>query len=643
MHYWRLDPDNWARALDSIVTVGFRFVDTYVPWAVHETAPRIYDFGAQDPRRNLRRFLQFAHERDLCVLLRPGPHINAELTYFGLPERVVWNSEFQARTARGNPVILPMLPLAFPVPSYASSGFLAEVEHWFAAVGEVVTSMRAPDGPIALVQVDNEAAFYFRDGPYDQDYHPDAIFLFRDFLRKKYSKLIDFRAAWEDRSIGFQDAEPPREFDAKTASQATRHLDWMEFQEHLLGGALERMTHALAQSGLGGVPTVHNFPPGEAATPLNASRLKSIDLVGLDYYHRASPNEHLAVFRRTTELASRCEGQRLPAFAVEMGAGSPPFLGPFDEDDSIYVWLSALAYGLVGYNAYMAVDRDRWVGAPIDPRGNIRPFGERVRKIHEALDRLSFHTLRRHTPVKLVVPRSMRRLARAMHAFGALSPALFNVLGGGFAESCFEDHLDLGKSVVLEAERFLRVFEQALFARGVPFGYAGGESLADASVNARWLVVPTAGGLKPDFWAQLRAIRASGCEVTIGPTVLDRDGGLRPLKKKLDVGDFELASLEDPNEVAAIVARHIEALKLPAYTATHGAYVTLHHDKKAPKAVVLMNPRPEAIVSSVSVMKVDQLRDALTGRTLKRSFGAFEVSLPPRSVRLFAVEKASRT
>ena len=643
MHYWRLDPDDWARALDAMVTLGYRFVDTYVPWAVHETSPRVYDFGEHDGRRDLRRFLQLAHERDLCVLLRPGPHINAELTYFGLPERVVWNGEFQARTARGNPVVLPMLPLAFPVPSYASDGFMAEVEHWFSAVGEVVTSLRAPEGPIALVQVDNEGAFYFRDGPYDQDYHPDAIRLFREFLRKKYSRLIDFRRAWGNESIGFQDAEAPRQFDAKTASQAAPHLDWMEFQEHLLGGALDRMTRALDHAGLGSVPTVHNFPPGEAATPLNASRLKSIDLVGLDYYHRASPNEHLAVFRRTTELASRCEGQGVPAFAVEMGAGSPPFMGPFDEDDSVYVWLTALAYGLVGYNAYMAVDRDRWVGAPIDPRGNIRPFGERVHKIHEALDRLSFHTLRRHTPVKLIIPRSIRRLARAMHAFGSLSPALFNVLGGGFAESCFEDDLGLGKSVVLEAERFLRVFERALFARGVTFGYAGGESLAAASMNATWLVVPTAGGLKPDFWTQLRDIRASGREVTIGPSLLDRDGGLRPVKKKLDVRNFEFASLEDPNEVATVVARRIEALGLPTYTATRGAYVTVHHDKKSPKAVVVMNPCRAEIVSSVSVMKVDELRDTLTGRTIRRSFGAFEVPLPPRSVRLFAVQKASRS
>ena len=60
------------------------------------------------------------------VIVRPGPHINAELTYFGLPERVVWDRECQARTPRDNPVILPIVPVAFPVPSYASDAFLDE-------------------------------------------------------------------------------------------------------------------------------------------------------------------------------------------------------------------------------------------------------------------------------------------------------------------------------------------------------------------------------------------------------------------------------------------------------------------------------------------------------------------------------------
>ena len=51
------------------------------------------------------------------------------------------------------------------------------------------------------------------------------------------------------------------------------------------------------------------------------------------------------------------------------------------------------------------------------------------------------------------MPRSLRRLARVLHAFGPLSPALFHVLGGGAEEACFEDDFGLGAAVVIEAMR----------------------------------------------------------------------------------------------------------------------------------------------------------------------------------------------
>jgi hypothetical protein len=52
----------------------------------------------------------------------------------------------------------------FPVPSYASSAYHAEVGRWYDAVGEILAPRIWPDGPIVMVQVENEAAFYFRNG-----------------------------------------------------------------------------------------------------------------------------------------------------------------------------------------------------------------------------------------------------------------------------------------------------------------------------------------------------------------------------------------------------------------------------------------------------------------------------------------------
>jgi len=183
MHYWRHAPEQWGPCLDAMKAMGLRVVDTYVPWGIHETAQGAFDFGEKFARLDVARFIGLCHERGLHVIARPGPHINAELTWFGLPERVVWDPACQARTPRGNPVILPIVPTAFPVPSYASDAFHDEAALWFEAVGKVLAPLQYPHGPIVMWQIDNEGALYFRDGPYDQDYHPDAVRLFRSFLR----------------------------------------------------------------------------------------------------------------------------------------------------------------------------------------------------------------------------------------------------------------------------------------------------------------------------------------------------------------------------------------------------------------------------------------------------------------------------
>lgn len=326
MHYWRHAPEQWAPCLDAMRAMGLRLVDTYVPWGVHETADGSFDFGEHYARLDVARFLGLAHERGLYVIARPGPHINAELTYFGLPERVVWDRNCQARTPKDNPVILPLVPTAFPVPSYASDSFHDEAALWFDAVGRVLAPLQYPDGPIVMWQIDNEGALYFRDGPYDQDYHPDAIRLFQSFLRDKYSAVKALRDAWLEPAVTFATALPPSSFDAREADELARHLDWMEFHEHLLAEAMARFSQSLERAGCTSVPTMHNLPLGEAATALNPGRIAQVvDLVGLDYYHPANPKHHVTILRRTSELAVRCEGRGAPPYGAEVGAGFPPF------------------------------------------------------------------------------------------------------------------------------------------------------------------------------------------------------------------------------------------------------------------------------------------------------------------------------
>jgi beta-galactosidase len=644
MHYWRHPPEEWGAGLDALRALGFRLVDTYVPWGEHEVAPGEFDFGERSPRLDVARFLRMAHERALKVVLRPGPHINAELTYFGLPERIVWDRACQARTPRDNPVMLPIVPVAFPVPSYASDAFHEETALWFERVGRVVRDLRHPEGPIVLVQIDNEGALYFRDGPYDQDYHPDAIALFRAFLKTKYRHVNELRDAWNDPSLLHATAVPPVRFDAKGAADLPRHMDWMEFHEHLLVHAMRRMVDATKGTGLDELPTMHNFPLGEAATPLNAGRMDDvIDLIGLDYYHRATPVEHNTIARRTTELAARCEG-RVSAYGAEVGAGFPPFFAPIDEKDSLYTLLCALAYGLRGYNLYMAVERDRWVGAPIDPHGRLRPLAQKYERLNTALDATEFHSLRRRAPVRLVVPRALRRLARASHAFGPITPAFFNILGAGFRETCIEEELGLGEVATLVGETYLRAFERALQTRGVPFAYAGGDSFVESIEDAKWLVCATVGGVKPELMMRLREAARNGLRVTIGPRVPSRDGSMREMPAPHDTTGLEVEPLDDGARADELVARHIQELGLPAFPVDpEDVKMTVHEDATgAPRVVFVMNPTARDLTARVSVRGARSLVDVLnpdrSDARIVRGIAGFEVHVPSRTVRMFAAE-----
>ena len=665
MHYWRHAPEQWGPCLDAMKAMGLRIVDTYIPWGVHETAQGTFDFGESFARLDVARFMRLCAERGLYVVARPGPHINAELTWFGLPERVVWDRDCQARTPRDNPVILPIVPTAFPVPSYASDAFHDETALWFEAVGRVLAPLQYPNGPIVMWQIDNEGALYFRDGPYDQDYHPDAIRLFRSFLREKYTSVSALREGWAEPSVTFATAAPPQRFDAKTADDLPRHMDWMEFHEHLLAEAMARFAKALENAGCAAVPTMHNLPLGEAATALNPGRIgRVVDLVGLDYYHPANPKHHMTILRRTGELAARCEGASVPAYGAEVGAGFPPFFAPLDDKDSLYTLISALAYGLRGFNLYMAVDRDRWVGAPIDEHGLPRRLADDYHALIEALDRVGFHTLRRRVPVRLVVPRALRRLSRAMHAFGPVTPAFFNITGGGPLESCFEDELGLSGAVEGDAssdhegaetsfapsapiagESFVRAFERALLARGVPFAYAGGESLNESIEGASWIVCTTAGGLKRDVLDTLRDAQARGVAVTIGPTVPLRDGSMRLLERPHDVRGLEVEPLEDPARADALVARFVESLGLPSFPCDPPTvFVTVHEDAEGtPRVAFVMNPEPEAVLATVGLGPearaiVDLLPHTREPARIESQAGGFVIEVPARTARMFAIE-----
>jgi beta-galactosidase len=639
VHYWRLEPASWRSALQAVRDLGLYLVDTYVPWGVHETLPGEYDFGEGDPQLDVVRFLRLAQELELSAIVRPGPHINAELTYFGLPERIVWDEACQARSPRGMAVVLPIVPVAFPVPSYASETFHAEVSQWFSAVGALLAPLRYPAGPIVLLQIDNEGAMYFRDGVYDQDYHPDAVAGFRRFLQERYRRVEVLRRAWGDPSLIFSKVMPPSRLEATTALDLVAHLDWAEHQEELLAQAFARMKKSLEAAGLSGVPTSHNLPLSEAVTPLDPARVgRVVDLLGLDYYHGATPPARAAIARRTSDLALRAERDGYCPFACELGAGFPPFFPPFSDEDNQFTALSALAYGLRGYNVYMAVERDRWIGAPFDAQGKRRASAEFWQRLSQALARTRFFELRRSAAVHLIVPRSFRRLARALHAFGPLSPALFHVLGGGVEQSCFEDDLGLGAPVLLETERFWFSLERELEHERVPLAVVAGDLTKAAVKRGRWTVVLCSGALEPEIARELGQAAKAGRAVSFGPYAPTRDSSFRP-RRGIDVQSS--AATDMPLIIAAdgareAVSRAIRVLELPQIAAEpDGVFVTLHEDPRGHPAVLfVINPTEHDVEARVAALGATLASDALRDDSWRAEGDRFELWIPRRTVRM---------
>ena len=138
LHYWRHDQTIWKSMLFDVKEMGFQIICTYIPWNVHEVSLGKFDFGQIDPRKNIAAFLEICSEVGLYVLARPGPHINAELPWFGFPSRIVTDSRIQAVTVSGAPAVLPIPVHPFVMPSYASDIFYKEVGLYFDALSEVI-------------------------------------------------------------------------------------------------------------------------------------------------------------------------------------------------------------------------------------------------------------------------------------------------------------------------------------------------------------------------------------------------------------------------------------------------------------------------------------------------------------------------
>lgn len=637
MHYWRLERSAWRTGLTQLRDLGLPIVETYVPWQVHETAPGEFDFGEHDSRKDVGAFVDLAGELGLLVFVRPGPHINAEMTYFGLPERIVHDRACQARSPRQNAVLQGFPPRMFPVPSYASRTFHDEVGRWYDAVGQVLAPRRWPAGPIALLQVDNEASYYFRDAAYDQDYHPDALALWRKFLERRYATLDKAADAHRATYARWDDCAPPERFRAESPGDLAVHLDWAAFREDLITQALGKMRRRLGKAGLKGLITVHNFPLGDQGVPMSSTAIEGVvDLVGFDYYH--ARREHRAIKRRTLYLA----GTHPIPYAPEMGIGAPAWFTPLSNDDSLHTAMIALAYGLRGFNLYMAVDRDRWYGAPIDARGNPRVEAGAWKQLLGAMSKVGFHALSRRVQVGLMMPREYSRLSKATSLLGPLSPTILEAVGGSPVDACREETFGFEGPIQVLWWKLLARFADALTEAGVPYVYVDGDAPAERLESLRVLVTPSFELCDPARWKRINGFAERGGTVVYGPAMPGLDLALKRTLFEVPAGGrrVHIDTDEDARAVVDELVRDLE-LARPYCVRPAPLETTVHEDVSGPRVLFVINPAKRRVDATIDVPGATTLEDLLSG---ERFDGRQQITIPmaPWTCRMLSLEAAAQ-
>lgn len=603
MHYWRVPRARWPLCLRAMHDQGFTIVETYVPWRVHQP-----EAGVPPALDELAAFLEAAQAAGLAVVLRPGPHVNAELTSFGIPDWVLADPQCQARTAHDTPAWFPVPPRAFPIPSYASRAFHALVGAWYAAVAEVVRPFLG--APVVAIGVDNEAQLFFRTGAYDLDYHPDALTWWREF-----SGLDD----------------PPRHW---APADAKRCLEWVTFKDAYIARALGAFAQHLDDVGLGTVARFHNLPPGHFGLyDLRRIQRAIGGPVGIDAY---TPRHHFPDLRRRA-LACAGNADPLPV-AFEVGVGFFPWLPPLDDRDDPTRerdhLLTLLASGIRGFNLFMAIERDRYYGAAIDQHGKVEATW--VKPLLAALAELDWTSLRRAAPIALVDVRADARFGLAACALDPITPVLADVLSLGPA-GVAELSLDPAAST---ARRWQTAVCRALELAQVPYHIVDEAASEDELARYRAVIAPTPtenGRIDRALWVRLRALAEhKRAVVVIGPHAPTRDEFDQPLPEPLPrrMGRLREGSLDDlpglAEDLAGLAGELPETWQVERPDDVRTSVFT--DAGGAVRAVFVLSDADRAVTATLLADR--DLRDALSNERFALRDGRITVPMAPRAVRM---------
>jgi len=144
IHYARVPREYWRDRLRKIRSLGLNTICTYLFWNMHEPEPGSFNF---EDNLDAAAFIRTAQEEGLWVLLRPGPYACAEWDFGGYPAWLLATPDMRVRSS--------------------DPRFLDAARKYTREVGRQLAPLQITrDGPILMVQVENEYGSFGHDHAY---------------------------------------------------------------------------------------------------------------------------------------------------------------------------------------------------------------------------------------------------------------------------------------------------------------------------------------------------------------------------------------------------------------------------------------------------------------------------------------------
>ncbi|HUI70635.1 MAG TPA: beta-galactosidase [Spirochaetia bacterium] len=668
-HYWRLERNLWDAILEKVRGMGFTFISIYIPWEVHETKRGSFDFGEVNPSNDIDAFLTLCEQKGFNIVVRPGPQINSELTWFGYPRRILEDPELQALNGQGTKAVLTQVPCPIPAISYAADKFFEETALWYDAICPILARHAYPKGRLVAAQVDNEMAFFFHVNAYASDFSAASIKRYRAFLKDKYANIAALRKAYRRDWPTFDEVEPPRRFEAETKEAVPYYTDWIAYREHYLIDSMARLADMMRERGLADIALFHNYPhplgPGGAAsgftTPFNLMGLEEkLDFVGFDVYSRRELYDHMK-----TIISYMVGTSRFP-YHPELIAGVWPwYLNPGDLRDHEFVTKASLMQGIKGFSRYTLVERNRWLDSPVRSDGRVREdHFAMYQKANEMAKKHGFMSFRRQADVLLMANRDYDRLEAASVLVSF--PGDFLETPSGFSE--YPTFMTVSENTL--------GFRQPIQMAKSDWFWSSYRALTE--IGTAFLLSDTA--LKPERWKRYKVIvlssfeymnsalqhelvdfaKSGGC-VILGPIVpclndlMDKDETILSALKKADgkplaaggktlgttyaLGKGRLVHISEASDPAEALRAAMEGISVVRFGRNDPRLdVTIHRSESDEKRVIVFiaNPTADLIQAEVSLdVDMKSACEVWEGRAVEVRGRVLADAMHPYSIKIF--------